>query len=101
MTIEKTLNDRVENLRAELERAEQNLRQHQELTPTHKLAEELHKKLCHWNHTDGCSWEYEHNYGSDDYRFGHEYAHDQYLEKAKKIAAVTDPEIAIQVFQEL
>lgn len=24
-----------------------------------RLAEILHKKLCHWNHTDGCSWLYE------------------------------------------
>lgn len=24
-----------------------------------RLAEVLHKKFCHWNHTDGCSWEYE------------------------------------------
>jgi hypothetical protein len=101
MTIQTTLTTRVEKLRAELAEAENNLNQYQALTPVHKLAEELHKKLCHWNHTDGCSWGYEHNYGSADYRFGHEYAHDQYLEKAQKIAAVTDPEVAIQVFQEL
>lgn len=25
----------------------------------HKLAENLHKKFCHWNHADGCSWYYE------------------------------------------
>jgi hypothetical protein len=24
-----------------------------------KLAEILHEKQCHWNHTDGCGWFYE------------------------------------------
>ncbi len=24
-----------------------------------KVAEMLHKLQCHWNHTDGCGWEYE------------------------------------------
>lgn len=28
------------------------------LTPERRLAEKLHERLCHWNHTDGCGWFY-------------------------------------------
>lgn len=24
-----------------------------------RLAEALHQRFCHWNHTDGCGWHYE------------------------------------------
>lgn len=40
-----------------------------------RLAIELHEFLCHWNHTDGCSWGYEKEWTG--------YAHAQYLEKAQ------------------
>lgn len=28
-------------------------------TPIQKLADLLHHTSCHWNHTDGCGYEYE------------------------------------------
>lgn len=42
-----------------------------------RLAVELHEFLCHWNHTDGCSWGYEKDWTG--------YAHKQYLEKAQTV----------------
>jgi hypothetical protein len=29
------------------------------LPENYKLAEKIHDITCSWNHTDGCSWEYE------------------------------------------
>lgn len=46
------------------------------------LATALHDLLCHWNHTDGCSWHYEN--GLDKWDTG--YAHKQYLKQATEIA---------------
>jgi hypothetical protein len=42
-----------------------------------KLATNLHSMLCRWNHTDGCSWEYEKDWLG--------YAHGVYLAKAQMI----------------
>lgn len=47
------------------------------LTDDKRLAVELHEFLCHWNHTDGCSWGYEKEWTG--------YAHKQYLEKAQNV----------------
>lgn len=44
------------------------------------LAELLHSKKCHWNHTDGCGWEYE-----SWERPGH--ARNEYLAQAEKLLA--------------
>ena len=49
-----------------------------ELTCQQQLAVMLHKHNCHWNHTDGCSWEYE---GND----WVQPAHALWLKKANKL----------------
>jgi len=65
----------ISNLKAE--RAE--LLKYEKDTPDDiKLAELLHSKQCHWNHTDGCSWYYE-NWDNPDY------TKQKYLDKARKI----------------
>jgi len=46
-------------------------------TPAQKLAEELHKELCGWNHTDGCGWYYENSWD--------EWTHEKYLKKAEEL----------------
>lgn len=48
----------------------------------YQLARELHDKLCRWNHTDGCGWDYENNDGTEDWTGQ---AHDRYLGKARKL----------------
>ena len=50
-----------------------------------QLARYLHDKLCNFNHTDGCSWEYETNNGLDDWRGR---VHASYLTKANRLLSV-------------
>lgn len=57
----------------------------QELTPEQLLAIDLHSALCRWNHTDGCSWEYEIG-GSTDHQWDR-YAHAEYQKKAEALLA--------------
>lgn len=48
---------------------------------THELATILHKKQCHVNHVDQCSWDYENDWSA--------YTHKQYAKKAKAILEKT------------
>ena len=63
-----------------------------------RLAEVIHSKLCHWNHTDGCSWEYE---KWENYQSGH--AKKQYLNKANDLIQrfPIDAEILIEIIEAL
>jgi hypothetical protein len=63
-------------------------RQLQKLRPEEQLAIRLHDNLCHWNHTDGCSWFYETK------GLGHKHdwagnSHRGYLEKALYLEKVS------------
>lgn len=60
MTIE--LDKKIKDTRAELEKLEAEKQGYDSLSAEKKLAIELHKQLCHWNHTDGCGWMYESDY---------------------------------------
>ena len=44
---------------AALAEAKAKLIKAQQESPESQLANELHARLCRWNHTDGCSWYYE------------------------------------------
>lgn len=46
--------------------------------PELQIATLLHERLCHYNHTDYCSWNYDIMHG--EYWYG--FAHDRYLTKA-------------------
>jgi hypothetical protein len=74
----KKLQDQIKELRAE----EQYLTA---MAPEQHLAIQLHSMLCHWNHTDGCGWEYEIGRGKVHDWNGS--SHAPYLIKAKKITA--------------
>ena len=60
--------------------------QYRSLTETeaHEIARLLHKKLCHYSHTDQCSWYYSTVYDglADDWT---SYSHKEYLEKANRL----------------
>lgn len=60
--------------------------QYRSLTETeaHDIARLLHKKLCHYNHTDQCGWYYNTVYDglADDWT---SYSHKEYLEKANRL----------------
>ena len=60
------------------------------LKPEYKLAEKLHKKMCSWNHTDGCGWYYE---PWDKLR----HAKQTYVDKARKVLDKVDYETACLV----
>lgn len=74
----------IARLRAEADALEAADKAFDELPEEHRIAINLHKLLCHWNHTDGCGWEYEGRKNSlgvyeTDWN-GH--AHSRYLQKA-------------------
>lgn len=48
----------IETLRKRIEELEKEKKAIESWTPDERLAEELHSKQCHWNHTDGCGWFY-------------------------------------------
>ena len=78
---------RIRELQAEIDQLAAQDAAFAALPQEHQLAITLHSLLCRWNHTDGCSWEYEGTKGIDDWR-GH--AHSKYLEKAVKVKAFCD-----------
>jgi hypothetical protein len=66
-----------------------------------RLAELIHDKLCHCNHTDGCEWHYQ-NWDSID-RNSTKY---EYLKKAQAMIAIAkdfevNPIIITKVIEEL
>lgn len=74
--------DKIAALRREADELEAAEKAFRALPEDEQLAITLHSMLCHWNHTDGCSWEYEGSGGKTDWN-GH--AHKQYLEKGRKM----------------
>lgn len=71
--------EEIERLRAEADRLERLDREFAALPEEYRLAITLHEMMCHHNHVDGCSWEYEGSQGRVDWN-GH--AHSRYLQKA-------------------
>ena len=77
--------DRIAALRREADELESADRAFRELPEAEQLAITLHSILCHWNHIDGCSWEYEGLPGGKTDWNGR--AHSKYLEKGRKMLA--------------
>ena len=53
-----------------------------ESTPAHLLAIELHERMCHVNHTDGCCWYYAVTNGRHDWN---NYSHRTWLAHAQRV----------------
>jgi len=70
------IDEKIKELEKEIEELKEQKRWFNGLPQAQKIAELLHEKQCHWNHTDGCGWYYEnwHNPG---------YARKEYLKKAE------------------
>ena len=85
-TINKQIAD-LENQKKEIEYKLDNIKK---LAPEKQLAELLHSKQCHWNHTDGCGWYYE----SWD-KPGH--SRTEYLNTANNILKEVDFNTAVKV----
>ena len=88
----------IKALREKANRLEKEQKVYNLLPNEIKLAEAIHDKVCRWNHTDGCSWNYEKWDGSTP---SGSTTKDRYLEKAKKILKVVDFETAIDVINNL
>ena len=83
MTLRTDMEAKITDLREELAKAEAKAEAFDTLTPAQILATELHNKLCHSNHTDGCTW----YYSEQDWT---EYSHKKYLTKAENVLVETD-----------
>lgn len=70
----------LEDAQKALEDAERMEEEDRQNPPTRAIAELLHEKLCHANHTDGCGW----FYGSWD---NQSWAHKRYYEMAERVVA--------------
>ena len=64
------------------------------LTPERRLATVLHTKLCHWNHTDQCAWEYRNDY--DEATWAETGERREWIKKARNILTQVDAETAIK-----
>ncbi|MCA1800771.1 MAG: DUF1192 domain-containing protein [Actinobacteria bacterium] len=73
----KDIDQRKQELTAEIERLEQQREAMLALTPDKQMAEEMHSLFCTWNHTDGCDW----YYGGWDKPT---HAHNKWLSNARK-----------------
>ena len=76
------LQDRISLLEAELNKTRDELDRAQKQDPIYLLAEQLHDRLCKFNHTDGCSWFYEVKGGEPNWTG---WAHGKYLAHAQRV----------------
>lgn len=82
--------ERLRRIRESLERLKQEEKQLLGLSPTQIIADEIHTLMCHWNHTDGCGWEYE-SWSQPGW------SRMQYINKALELLKVVDFEQAKRV----
>ena len=79
----------------EIKRLEQQLEREKLLNPKVKeIATLLHDMLCRWNHTDGCSWEYEND---GDFVNERSETRGRYYRRAMKIVESRDADTVIDV----
>ena len=76
--------EELEKKLKELKKKEEEEKREKENKPEYFLAKKLHSLLCHSNHTDMCSWEYE----KGDSDCWSRFAHAQYLELAEKLLLI-------------
>ena len=81
----KELKSKIDELKREKEKIEEKIRMSKLDFLTIKIAEILHEKLCHLNHTDMCSWYY--GEWSDEVM---NYAKEEYYKKAKELIKFLD-----------
>lgn len=84
MTTKEQLLREIKETEDRLKTLKSSLKKTKELTKYEQAAIILHEQLCHWNHTDGCSWHYAVKQGNHDWT---EFAHDKYLKMALALMA--------------
>lgn len=78
----KNIESEIEKLQARLAELKKEEAAFNAMGPIEQLAVDLHDTFCDWNHTDGCSWEYEYKNGAHDWSGN---AHTYYRLKAARI----------------
>tara|TARA_R110000851_G_scaffold273073_2_gene425760 strand:+ start:766 stop:1038 length:273 start_codon:yes stop_codon:yes gene_type:complete len=81
---------KIAELEAEVDRLKNVDKENSKLPEEYRLATLIHSKLCRFNHTDGCSWQYE---TWDNFKYGRQ----SWVDKAKKILVKVDFETASKV----
>jgi len=98
METEMSLKKQRDELQEKLLEAERKLAEKQKaislLTSAQCVAEELHAKLCHMNHTDQCDWGYKS--WNDQDRSGCS-SRSKYHNMAKKMLMLADKEIILKI----
>jgi hypothetical protein len=70
-----------------------------ETAPVKELAIALHKKMCRYNHTDGCGWEYEVRNNVHDWTGS---SHRTWLDQAIRIQQIADKHcVPVEVVTEI
>jgi hypothetical protein len=59
-----------------------------------EIAELLHSKLCHWNHTDGCNWFYDNGSWNESSR-------QEYLKKAKNVLKIASADLIKEIIERI
>lgn len=89
-----SIDKKIEDLQKQIEKLKEEKSSLEAMPDEQRLAEALHKKLCHLNHTDCCGWDYEswNNIG---------FSRNIYLQKAKTVLTITDIETALKICEAL
>lgn len=80
------------DLQEEVERRKKAKRELDELPPVRNLATRLHDMLCTWNHTDGCGWHYDKDWGPSSARWKWQERAACCLELLESRRIILDPE---------
>lgn len=93
-TFSGNLQRQADELKEQLAAVEAEIRRQDGLPEVERLAEHIHKKMCHFEHTEACGWYYEDNDWT-------KWAHARYLEQAKKVLTVADYKQAVDLIDVL
>lgn len=89
MAVAATIRENIARKQAELA-AEQAALLEAEMVPEEvQFAEELHEKMCRWNHTDGCGWFWVNDWNDR--------VHQEWLGKAKALLEVSDRDTVMKI----
>lgn len=82
--------EKIKELEEEIKKLKIQQNEFNSLPEEQRLAEAMHSKMCHSNHTDMCGWHYESwiNPG---------YAKTEYMKKAQAILKIVDIQTALEI----
>jgi uncharacterized protein (UPF0216 family) len=90
-----TLKNQIKELQEKIKKEEEKELLSAHIPKHHKeIAELLHSKMCHANHSDGCGWYYDNGTWT-------EYSRKTYLHKAQVLANKYDTETLLEIFNSI